>query len=233
MRSLSNMDFLNLWEGGAGLGPLDRGLLALGAALPDTPHDTLADWPLGLRNRSLAELQCAVFGRDLQGWVSCPRCAEKLEFQLDGGALALEKPLHCGPVEVGGHSFRLPTSRDVAGVAHETDARAAAVRLIESCRVDPSGPVEWSDADIEEIGECLAAADPLAETRLTLRCAECSHEWEESLDIAGFVWQEVEARANRLLRDIHTLAAAYGWTESEVLRLSEARRGLYLDMVRA
>jgi hypothetical protein len=33
--------------------------------------------------------------------------------------------------------------------------------------------------------------------------------------------------------DVHTLASAYGWSESEILSLNPARREFYLEMVRA
>ena len=79
MRSLSTDDFLNIWERGFHLHPLDRGLLTLSAALPETSYDSLADWPLGQRNRALAELRCACFGPGLQGWIRCAQCEEKLE----------------------------------------------------------------------------------------------------------------------------------------------------------
>jgi len=79
----------------------------------------------------------------------------------------------------------------------------------------------------------MASADPLAEIRLKFDCAECAHQWNESLDIVAFMWLEIEARARRLLTEVHALAAAYGWTEREILSLSEPRRSLYLEMVRA
>jgi len=246
MEALSNAGCLELWERGFRLHPLDRGLLALGAAFPETPYESLADWPLGRRNSALTELHCACFGRNLQGQVSCPQCGEKLEFQMDGQALlkheAAPQPLSPqggegrvagAPIVVKGRSFRLPTSRDLARVARETEPRLAAIKLLENCRVEAGDSAEWSDEDLEEIGERMAAGDPMAEIRIALDCAKCGHQWGESLDIVAYLWLEIEARAKRLLMDVHTLAMAYGWTENEILSLSEPRRRLYLGMVRA
>jgi hypothetical protein len=236
MRSLSSDDFLNIWERGFRLHPLDRGLLALSAALPETSYDSLADWPLGQRNRALAELRCACFGPGLQGWIRCAQCEEKLEFQMDGRAL-MKQDVGCErnqgePIVVNGHSFRLPTSRDLACAVREADSRLAAVRLLESCRLEEGVAPAWSEEEMEEVGEILALADPMAETRLTLHCPKCGYEWYETLDLATFLWSEIEARAKRLLMEIHSLASAYGWTEKEVLSLSEPRRAFYLEMVR-
>jgi hypothetical protein len=233
MRALSSADCLNLWERGFRLHPLDRALLALGAALPETPYESLADWPLGRRNSALTELHCTCFGWNLQGQISCPECAEKLEFQMDGQALLKEEAVPSAPIVVKGHSFRLPTTRDLARTVRETDFRLAAIQLVESCRTDPGETADWLDEDLEEIGERMASADPMAEIRLTFDCAKCDHQWVESLDIVAFLWVEIEARAKRLLSEVHTLATAYGWTEKEILSLSEPRRRLYLEMVRA
>jgi hypothetical protein len=41
------------------------------------------------------------------------------------------------------------------------------------------------------------------------------------------------ARARRLLIEVHSLASAYGWSETDILSMSEPRRALYLEMVQA
>ena len=53
------------------------------------------------------------------------------------------------------------------------------------------------------------------------------------LRIDPALWAELEAVARRLAMEVHTLASAYGWSESEILSLSDARRRLYLEMVSA
>ncbi|MGC2637823.1 MAG: hypothetical protein WA294_11640, partial [Acidobacteriaceae bacterium] len=184
---------------------------------------------------ALAELRRRCFGPELRSWVACPQCGERLEFQLDAAELAQDsgEELWSRTVAVGDRRFRLPTSRDLAAVVAESDAECASVRLLELCCETPAEGGAWSEADAEEVGEQLALADPLAETRLALRCSACSHEWEESLDLASYLWAEIEARARRTLIDVHTLASAYGWSEEQILALSEPRRAVYLEMVQA
>jgi hypothetical protein len=233
MRALTSSDFLDLWERGASLHPLDQGLLILGAGLPEVSYDGLADWPLGRRNAALARLRCACFGPRLEAWMACPECGEKLELNLDGRSLA-QAPAGAQfsePIVARGRRFRLPSSRDLARVARETDPRSAAFGLLESCRLEPGESTSWSEDDLDEVGQGMAQADPMAEILLTLQCPECGAECNTTLDIAAFLWEEIEARAKRLLRDIHTLAFAYGWAEKEILSLSEHRRAFYLEMV--
>jgi hypothetical protein len=240
MQSLSQADCLALWESGRALHPLDQGLLAVQTAFPESRRESIADWPLGQRNRALAELHCATFGRWLRGWTACEQCAEKLEFQVDGQALiASGSDRVQQPIAYAGSEFRLPTSRDLAGIANESDASAAALQLLRRCLVAESkGSADtlihaWSDDELEAIGERMAEADPLAEIMLHFDCPACGCAFDESLDLASFLWAEMDSRARRLLLDVHELASAYGWSEAEILSLSAARRHAYLEMVRA
>jgi hypothetical protein len=230
MHALSSADLLEVWERGSSLHPIDRGLLALHAALSET-YDDLADWPLGRRNQELAELRSACFGPRMEAWTACPRCAEKLEFQLDARTLAAPCASAGTSINVNGQSFRLPTSRDVARAARETDPRIAAICVMAACRLEEGEPPAWSEQDIDEVGNQMALADPMAEIRLTLDCPACANQWDETLDLTAFLWTEIATRARRLLRDIHTLASAYGWSQREIVSLSGARRAAYLEMV--
>ena len=119
MRALTQADCLVLWESGHGLHPIDQGLLAVNAVFPEAREESVADWPLGRRNRALAQLYCASFGSKLRGWTSCRKCGEKLEFAADGKALVeTGSPVDpAATVSVLNRVFRLPTSRDLARVA--------------------------------------------------------------------------------------------------------------------
>jgi hypothetical protein len=236
MRAFSSVDCLNLWESAKGLHPLDQSLLALCAALPDTPQDSLSDWPLGRRNRALFELYRYCFGSRLAAWAACGRCQEKMEFAVDSRELMAQAkdPEQEATVVFRSESYRLPTSRDLAfALADAVNPQTAAVRLVKGCRLTPHESAAWTVEDVDEIGELMAAADPAAETRIALRCPACGHEQDEVLDIAIFLWAEIAAVAKRLLREVHALASAYGWTEAQVLSLSAARRNLYMEMVQA
>lgn len=231
--SLSSAGALELWEQGLTLHPLDRGLLALGAADPGVAS-AVADWPLGRRNRALLDLHTSWFGPRLQGWTSCPSCNEKVEFELDARELATP-PNGWQPrdsVMVGAHAFRLPTSRDLASIVAMDDAESA-TGLLDRCRTSGPEHAEWTGDQIEAVEETLASADPLAETRLALSCPSCRREWDDACDVGRFLWAEVESRGRRVLWDVHALASAYGWSESTTLALSDARRAMYLALVQA
>ncbi len=88
-------------------------------------------------------------------------------------------------------------------------------------------PPEAIDAVITQMAE----EDPQANVQLNLTCPSCGHQWRSHFDIVSFFWTEIHAWAIRTLREIHTIAAAYGWSEAEILAMNPYRRYLYLEMV--
>jgi hypothetical protein len=58
-------------------------------------------------------------------------------------------------------------------------------------------------------------------------------EWRAAYDIASSLWQDIEYRSQRVVADVHRLAAAYAWSEADILAMSAARRRLYLAMIDA
>jgi len=239
MCALSDADLLSLWEDGCGLHPLDRGVRAVCALLTETSAENVEDWTLGRRNQALAQLHSDCFGPELQGWTECAQCGEKLEFWVDCRSL-MEKQREGTdePIVLHGRRFRVPTSRDLARVAGESDPERATMKLLEVCRVETDDlheqaePLpEWSGGDLERLGEQMIAADPLAEIVLSFECPVCRSVREQALDLVEFVWAELEAAAKRILGEVHALASAYGWSEREILALSESRRAMYLAMV--
>ena len=44
-----------------------------------------------------------------------------------------------------------------------------------------------------------------------MACSNCGYAWDEPLDVSTFLWTEIEALVRRVLYEVHSLAAAYGW----------------------
>ena len=85
---------------------------------------------------------------------------------------------------------------------------------------------------LERLGAAMEELDPLAFLPLSIECARCKHQWLVLLDIGTLLWQEISVSAERLLQDVHTLALAYGWSETEILSMSDARRkNFYLQQI--
>src|SRR5262249_23012506 len=129
-------------------------------------------------------------------------------------------------------AFRLPDSLDLLAVG-DGGEEAARHRLLGRCVLRASRNGEETPADglpggvLGAVLEHMAGADPQAEVRLALACPDCRHCWEGLFDIVSYFWGEIHHRALRTLRDVHTLAAAYGWREADILALSPSRRQVY------
>ena len=241
MRPLSAHELLKVWEVGEDQHPLDRALTLLAFACPDLTWDELVELSIGQRDACLLTLREQVSGSNLNGFAECPGCAERLEFDVavEDLRVAAEPGEEARDLVAEGLAlrFRLPNSRDLAAVLGGRDTAAARGLLVRRCVIEASRdgvPVDVGELPAEataELARRMAACDPQAEVLLDLDCPACGHCWQALFDIAAYFWAELAARAKRLLREVHTLARAYGWREADILGMSARRRQFYLEMV--
>jgi hypothetical protein len=236
MTGMDAPSLLACWEFGRLRHPLDRALLMFAAAEPASDPDTLADRPVGQCNAALLRLRRELFGDELKSCVVCPECGEGLEFTLSAdsllaGAGGHQNSMQSLTVTVAGHSIRLPTARDLASISSEPDDSSGARKLLQ--RLCTGDAVEWSVEVEAQISAALDAADPCMDLALELACPACSHAWRANFDISSFLWEEIDVRARRLLDEVNLLARSYGWSERQILELSETRRRAYMELVLA
>ena len=234
--SLSPDRLLAVWENGMRRHPIDRALLLFALSEPDMPPDTLADTPIGQRNASLMALHRTLFGSRLATWTDCPACGERMELDTDAAQLPPVPTQEPVLIEAAGLRFRRPTSRHLAGLAEITDPEAAARRLLRECAETPEALPRDDEALsrlIDTVEPALEAADPWADLSLAIQCPTCGHEASATLDIAEILWEEIDNHAQSLLDEVHTLAQTYGWSEPQILALSNTRRTAYLARVQS
>lgn len=226
MHTLSATELLSVWESGSNQSPLQRALTILAAACPEASSDSLARLTIGQRDARLLALRETMFGPELIGITDCPECGEKVELSFNYSDIH-PQPESEAPAELAVQSngrevpFRLPTTADLLAVN-------SSEQLLERCLLDRGNHLTKDFVPV--IIEKMSKADPLADIHLALNCPSCAHQWEAVFDIVAFLWREISAAARRLLREVHTLASVYGWTEPEILSLSPARRRVYLEM---
>jgi hypothetical protein len=241
MRSLTAVDIVRIWDQGQAWHPIDRALLLLAYALPEVPPEELPALSVGQRNLRLMQTRQLTIGDRLEGLVACPKCHESLEFNVQVTQLLLPEPeikVQELAIDAWRMRFRLPDSLDLAALLTcQDNVPAARQMLIERCQLAISREGEGrSVADLPEevilqLADAMSEADPLADMRFNLTCHACGHEWPALFDIVPFFWEELAALAKRLLGEVHRLARAYGWRESEILALSSRRRQTYLELV--
>lgn len=250
MRALSAPQLLMLWERGISQTPLQRALALLSAAYPDTSLETLSALSIGERDATLLTLRELTFGPELHGLVTCPACSDRLElnFAVADVRVAETRPgweEEGNPSEERSHTvdgytltFRLPTSRDLAAIAHE-DVADLRYLLLARCLLtaekdgEPMILEQLPEKVLETIETRMAEADPQGDVQLDLVCPACTHRWQVAFDILLFLWAEIHSLAQRILREVHLLASAYGWRETDILAMSPVRRQIYLDMIQA
>ena len=209
------------------------------------PDARIETWTVGRRDAALLDVHGGLFGSEVELVTECPACEAELElaFGVDDirGACADERALHqvVDPVTGIALEFRVPSSADLLAVVGMSDVAAARAALAERCvaRAEADGapvaPGALPETALAALAARAAELDAQADVELALACAECEHAWSLPFDVADHVWRRLDARARSIVSDVAELAAAYGWTEPEVLRLSPPRRRLYLDLAGA
>jgi hypothetical protein len=224
---------LATWERGLGEAPLARALLLLELAQPERTPEELARTSIGRRDRALVALRERLFGAAFDGHVDCPVCGERLGVELELVSRHEDDSAPASFVSRDGLEFRAPDTNDVADIANAAAADEAVRRLLTRCCASATdvAPAEWTAEQIVEIEAGIAALETDDELSIDFTCDACGHVCQTVLDPACVLWEELESHAIRLLRTVHQLAAAYGWTERQILALSPARRAAYLQMV--
>ena len=244
MRIADTQALLDAWDAGHAERREHWALRMLSLAEPSLGAEALQRLSVGERDGRLLDLRSRLFGRELALVDECPQCRAPLDIALDAVELALPAParspadcsLRSGAVEI---EFRLPDSTDLAAAADCADSAGAMSLLLARCVIEAreagcSIPAaQLPDHAVEALSARMAALDPQADLTLRLACGECGHGWPVVFDVLPILWRELDAWATRLLREVHSLAVAYGWQEQAILSMSASRRRRYLDLIGA
>jgi hypothetical protein len=215
---------LDLMAQGESLSLLERAVLLYNTACPDTDPAVAWDVPVGDRDRAIWQAWRQDQGAILEAISACPKCGEAVEFALPDDFTPPAAKRTQAMLNVDGRDFtlRFPTSRDLYAAQQGAFKPGDLI-------VDDDGTPELTEEAIEA---ALEAGDPGLDMVITHTCPACAAVWGQSFDVIRFVWQDCVQRAEKLLRDIDVIARAYTWSETEILTLSEDRRGRYVAMTR-
>ncbi len=248
MKALGSEELLNAWEQGLSKPLLPRILILLAAACPEIQADALAKLSIGQRDLRLLQLRTHLFGQRLLNTTVCPECGERIEWESnttdfiqqpeENSTIADEFDLNADGYAL---RFRLPNSLDITTVINtlpdNDNAEKMQQHLLSRCllNAEQSGKSchfhQLPDSVIRKLSQQIEQLDSYADIRIQLNCPECSHSWTVLFDITDFLWTEINEWAQQILQTVYKLAAGYGWSEQEILRLSPVRRQLYLGML--
>jgi hypothetical protein len=247
MHSLSGQELLRIWEVGQHQHSVSQALTILAVAEPEVSQDELLALSIGQRDARLLAVRVATFGSQLVGYAECTDCQERLEFTLDVADIrvvpesqrdsASTSRVYEATIEDYKLRFRLPNSLDLAYIVRCRDELIARTLLLQRCVLHTS--LEGQEVEQTNLPETILITladlmekyDPQADIQLNLSCPICGQNLPMTFDIVSFLWAEICVQAKRLLREVHTLARAYGWREMDILAMSPTRRQFYLEMV--
>lgn len=190
------------------------------------------------RDRLVAELYRHCYGDRIEGRSRCRGCGEGFEVAFSlrelaaglepGDAEGVEGPDDEGVYTLAdGTRFRLPTPADERAVSGLEPA-AARAELLGRCRIDesPEASAERLEAAMERLGPVLVLDLPAA-------CPHCDAEQTVRFDVQAQLLGALAAERPWLIREVHRLALAYGWSRSEILGLSRDERRTHVRLIEA
>lgn len=220
--------------------PHERAVAAL-TALTDCAAGEALQWPLPVFDARLLELYRRRYGDQLPAVSACPECGGVLElsFAVEDLLAALTTPEpEALTLDVDGYELelRLPTVADLKRAQRAGDVehaqRAIAAGCICACVREgvTVGAAGLPPGVLERVEQQLGRFD-LGADGIELTCPDCAARWSATLDVTTLVLAELDAEGQRLLADVHLLARAYGWSETEIAGLPPQRRRKYVEMV--
>ncbi len=237
MQSLPSETILWLWDSIAGFSHPGKAVGVLHAAgLGST--DDIYKWHLGYRDSELLRLRMETFGKDISCIDSCPECNETVEMDVHIPDL-LSQASQSSESPSDGHfsvsyqdlqfNVRKPTSLDIENLLSQSQDNRSRHEFILQC-VENS-ELSLSKRAVNKIEQEMEKNDPLADIRFLIKCPKCHNEWNALFDIVSVFWHELATEAQKMLSDIHIIASAYHWSETDILSLSPQRRSYYLGCI--
>jgi hypothetical protein len=232
LRPLTGEDEIALDPGdpGAGNNLLSRLLVAAPGAT--VGPEGLSELTVADRDWLLAAIYHKEFGDDIDGVAACTHCGERYEFSFSLNALIAHQkedgvPSVDGPDAEGFYSapnglrFRLPTVRDVEGIAG-LPAEEAVSALLDGCLAEPAGA-----ADREALQAALERLAPILNLDIESVCPHCAAAQSVAFDLESYLLQVLAQERRFLTHEIHRLAISYGWGLRDILSMTrEDRRSL-------
>lgn len=236
LRPVTGHDELALDAGapGSGTALVDRLLVAA----PGTPigPGTVGSLSVAERDRLLAAVYAACYGDHVESAATCTACGEPFELTFSLDALLADRVPRpgddvAGPDDEGYYRsrdgrFRVPTVGDVGAVAALAPTRAPRA-LLERC---VAGAVDGRE---EELAAAMERLAPHLDVDLGTRCPACGDAQSVRFSMERFLVGALTAERRFLTREVHRLAAAYGWGLDDILRLSREDRRTLVRQVEA
>lgn len=196
--------------------------------------DAVRNLLVGDRDFLILQLRQMTLGDHVVATLHCPACSEKMDVQFRISETAItERPQSTAAyrVELNGRvvQFRLPRGGDQEkgdGTFLPTAVRA----LLDRCILDDGGqPLTGPERDA--VIDHMERLAPQVDLEFELACPECAHEFIAPFETTPYFLDELSPPRGQILRELHTLAFYYHWSEKDILNLGRHRRRSYLELL--
>lgn len=188
------------------------------------------------RDEVLAVIYSTLYGNVIDSTVYCRWCSDPFDLSFS----LRDFQVHIGEgealLDVRGQSdgtyaltdevvFRLPTGNDelfILGLPSERKESA----LLERCLLKGD-----AGKDHEVLQQAMEQVAPLLQGSLSSRCPSCGKEQSIHFDMQSFLLQRLLLEKKNVIREVHTIASAYGWTLREILDLPRQQRKTYCSFI--
>lgn len=186
------------------------------------------------RDYLILQLRRLAVGDQVQAVSHCRACSKKMDIDFHLNEVPVERRpqrVSAYKVELSGRviQFRLPTGGDQEAIL-DIAGDEMAEELLSRCLLDHGGKSLSAEEKSAVIAEMERYA-PQLDLELDLTCPECKEHFVLPIDTTAFFLDEMAQKDNELLREVHTLAFHYHWSETEILQLERRRRRAYLQLL--
>lgn len=180
------------------------------------------------RDTLLAAVYARTYGDRIDSTVQCRQCGNRYDMNFSLAELQRAVGLHGEPVPAvratsKGVEYRVPTGRDELAVEA---LGPSAVRELRR-RIAPAA----QDGDIAELDAELERAAPVLDADLNAQCPECGGQQSFRFNIQQYLLESLVLERPRLWREVHRIAAAYGWGLESILSLRRSERRRLVDQI--
>lgn len=184
---------------------------------------------VGDRDFLMLQLRRLTLGDNVLAVVACPACQAFMdaEFRISDVAVEPRSQVSQWYASQRGVRFRLPAGADQEAVLGMSSDEAEQT-MLRRCLADDEPLLE---EDAEAVIADMERYAPQVDVDLDLECPECKHRFQQPFDTSAFFFEEIRSKQGQLLREVHSLALYYHWSEAEILGLQRRRRHAYLRLL--
>jgi hypothetical protein len=201
--------------------------------------------PVGKRIECLLTLASSGTGTDISRTFRCPNeeCGLELEVEISAEEIAAEQSEAYEtervlvPLATDSVALRRPTADDQRTWLKNrfADERAAVNAMVRSLLLDEAGGAALegtipSDL-VQAVDRAMEEHDPLVNFSQPVKCSSCGTESVLEIDLEELSLRRLRQAQLRLLASVHSLAAHYHWSESQIFSVPYWRRAWYLSLI--